>query len=67
VKGYVDEPLVQAIAEPSILFERYTRGWTLAESFYAASALVGWEDVVIGDPICRAYPTAGEQITVQKR
>jgi uncharacterized protein (TIGR03790 family) len=56
VKGYTDEPLLQAIASPSILFERYTRGWTLAESMYAASALVGWEDIVIGDPLGRAYP-----------
>lgn len=55
-KGYTDEPLVQAVASPSILFDRYTRGWTLAESFYAASALVGWEDIVIGDPLARAYP-----------
>jgi uncharacterized protein (TIGR03790 family) len=55
IKGYTDEPLVQAIASPSILFDRYTRGWTLAESFYAASALVGWEDIVIGDPLARAY------------
>jgi uncharacterized protein (TIGR03790 family) len=56
VKGYVDEPLVQAVAAPSILFDRYTRGWTLAESLYAASAFVGWQDVIIGDPLCRAYP-----------
>jgi hypothetical protein len=55
VKGYTDEPLLQAVASPSILFDRYTRGWTLAESFYAASRFVGWEDVVIGDPLCRAY------------
>ena len=27
----------------------------MAESFYAASRLVGWMDIVIGDPICRAY------------
>jgi uncharacterized protein (TIGR03790 family) len=57
VKGYTDEPLVQAVASPSILFDRYTHGWTLAESFYAASALVGWEDIVIGDPLARAYPS----------
>jgi hypothetical protein len=58
VKGYCDEPLLQAIASPSILFDRYTHGWTLAESFYAASSLVGWEDIVIGDPLARAYPAA---------
>lgn len=55
IKGYTDEPLLQATASPSILFDRYTKGWTLAESFYAASNLVGWQDIVIGDPICRAY------------
>jgi uncharacterized protein (TIGR03790 family) len=55
VKGYTDEPLLQAIASPNVMFRRYTSGATLAESFYAASRLVGWEDIVIGDPLCRAY------------
>ena len=53
VKGYTDEPLLQAIASPSIVMERYTSGFTLAESFYAASRFVGWTDIVIGDPLCR--------------
>ena len=55
VKGYCDEPLLQAIASPTILFDRYTSGWTLAESFFAASRLVGWEDIVVGDPLCSPY------------
>jgi uncharacterized protein (TIGR03790 family) len=54
VKGYTDEPLLQAIASPSVLMDRYTSGFTLAESFYAASRFVGWEDIVIGDPLARA-------------
>lgn len=54
-KGYCDEPFLTAIASPSILFDRYTRGWTLAESFYAASRFVGWEDIVLGDPLCCPY------------
>jgi uncharacterized protein (TIGR03790 family) len=58
VKGYTDEPFLTAIASPSILFDRYTKGWTLAESFYAASRFVGWEDVVLGDPLCRPYKAA---------
>jgi len=58
IKGYCNEPLLQAVASPSILFDRYTRGWTLAESFYAASSLIGWEDIVIGDPLATAYPVA---------
>jgi len=27
----------------------------MAESFYAASRFVGWEDIVIGDPLCCPY------------
>lgn len=54
-KGYSDEPLLQAVASPTILFDRYTKGWTLAESYYAASRFVGWEDIVIGDPLCAPY------------
>jgi len=55
VKGYCDEPFLLAVASPTILFDRYTRGWTLAESFYAASRFVGWEDIVVGDPIAAPY------------
>jgi uncharacterized protein (TIGR03790 family) len=54
-KGYTDEPLLQAIASPTIVLDRYTAGYTLAESFYAASHFVCWEDVVIGDPLCSPY------------
>jgi uncharacterized protein (TIGR03790 family) len=54
-KGYCDEPLLQAVASPTILFDRYTKGWTLAESFYAASRFIGWEDIILGDPLCRPY------------
>ena len=60
-KGYTDEPLLQAVASPSILWDRYTHGWTLAESFYAASRFVGWEDIVLGDPLCRPYQSSIEQ------
>ncbi|MCW3094718.1 MAG: hypothetical protein JWL77_336 [Chthonomonadaceae bacterium] len=54
-KGYVEEPLLQAIASPTIALDRYTSGYTMAESLYAASHFVGWEDVVIGDPLCCPY------------
>lgn len=54
-KGYCDEPLLQAVASPSITLERYTAGFTMAESFYAASHFVAWEDIVIGDPLCCPY------------
>jgi uncharacterized protein (TIGR03790 family) len=54
-KGYVDEPLLQANASPTIAMDRYTSGFTMAESFYAASRFVGWEDIVVGDPLCHRY------------
>jgi uncharacterized protein (TIGR03790 family) len=55
VKGYVSEPYTIALADPDILFDRYLRGFTLAEAFYAASRMVLWKDVVIGDPLCAPY------------
>ncbi len=54
-KGYVDEPLLQAVASPTIAMDRYTAGYTMAESLYAASHFVAWEDIVIGDPLCAPY------------
>lgn len=55
VKGYVSEPFTFALARPEILFDRYTKGYNLAESFYMASLVLKWKDVVIGDPLCRPY------------
>lgn len=59
VKGYVAEPFTPAVAKPDIMFDRYTRGYNLAESFYMASQLLKWRDVVIGDPLCRPYAADG--------
>ena len=55
VKGYVSEPFTFALCESGILFDRYTNGFNLAESFYAATPLVKWKDIVVGDPLCRPY------------
>ncbi len=57
IKGYVAEPYTFALAHPDILFDRYTSGFNLAESFYMASLVLKWKDIVIGDPLCRPYPT----------
>ena len=54
-KGYVSEPYAAAIAHADILFDRYTSGYNLAESFYMASVTLRWKDIVIGDPICAPY------------
>jgi uncharacterized protein (TIGR03790 family) len=55
VKGYVSEPFTFALARPDVLFSRYVSGFNLAESFYAASPVIKWKDVVIGDPLCNPY------------
>jgi hypothetical protein len=58
-KGYSDEPLLQAIASPTIALDRYRSGYTMAESLAAASHFVGWEDIIIGDPLCAPYRARG--------
>jgi uncharacterized protein (TIGR03790 family) len=54
-KGYVSEPGIMATAHADILFNRYTAGFNLAESFYMASMHIHWKDLVIGDPLCAPY------------
>jgi hypothetical protein len=44
-----------AMAHADILFDRYTAGFNLAESFYSASRQIHCKDMVIGDPICAPY------------
>jgi hypothetical protein len=36
----------------------------MAESLYAASHFVGWEDVVVGDPLCCPYAAVPGKKTV---
>jgi uncharacterized protein (TIGR03790 family) len=63
VKGYTDEPLLQAISSPAIVLNRYTHGWTLADSFYAGSHFVGWTDIALGDPLTHPYPARANRFT----
>lgn len=49
-KGYVYEPYSSAMALAYILFDRYSSGFNLAESFCMASRYCSWMDVIIGDP-----------------
>jgi len=55
VSGYVSEPYLSAMVNPKILFDRYTKGYNLAESYYMAIRNVYWKTVVIGDPLCAPY------------
>jgi uncharacterized protein (TIGR03790 family) len=55
-KGYVYEPFSSAIANVEYAFPMYADGFTMAESFSAASLYLSWMDVVIGDPKMRINP-----------
>ncbi len=59
VKGYVSEPLTAALCPADLLFDRYTSGYTLAESFYMAIPFLKWKDIVVGDPLCAPYRGKG--------
>ncbi len=55
VKGYVSEPFTFALCHTNVLFDRYTAGFDLADSYGMASPMLGWKDVVVGDPLCAPY------------
>jgi uncharacterized protein (TIGR03790 family) len=50
IKGYVYEPFSSSMAIVQVMFDRYTTGYNLAESFHIASRYLSWMDVIIGDP-----------------
>ncbi|MCE5314128.1 MAG: TIGR03790 family protein [Armatimonadota bacterium] len=54
VGGYVSEPYTQT-TWPQVLFDKYTSGYNLAESFYAASPRLFWKHTVVGDPLMAPY------------
>jgi len=55
VQGYAGEPILDGTSSPTIDLKHYFAGYTIAESFYAGTAYVGWEGIVIGDPLCCPY------------
>jgi uncharacterized protein (TIGR03790 family) len=56
VEGSTNEPMFPGISSPTVALSRYFAGFTMAESFYAAARFVGWEEVMVGDPLCCPYP-----------
>jgi hypothetical protein len=51
IRGYTEEPEIQGIGSPSILFRDYLKGANLATSYYRSIRFVGWRDLVLGDPL----------------
>lgn len=61
--GNVTEPYLGLVLDPQIFFERLLAGKNFAESAYAATPAVSWQQTVVGDPLYRPFPfTADEQV-----
>lgn len=58
VKGYVQEPYLDSMAHPDILFDRYTGGFNLADSYFMASSYIGRMDLIVGDPKAHIFEDA---------
>ncbi|MDT8324873.1 MAG: TIGR03790 family protein, partial [Bacteroidota bacterium] len=57
--GYVFEPYSIALTWVNVLYDRYIRGYNLAESFYMTNPTISWMATVVGDPktsIITEYP-----------
>jgi len=59
VAGHVAEPYLDATVRPDILFPAYFAGFNLAESYYMAIPYLGWQTVVVGDPLCAPFDRPG--------
>lgn len=55
IAGHVAEPYLDATIRPDILFPAYVSGFNLAEAYYLAMPKLGWQTVVIGDPLCAPF------------
>ena len=65
-KGYVYEPFSSAMSVVSILYDSYTSGYNLAESYYLSTIYISWMEVVIGDPKVSIDGVGGDfQLPVQ--
>lgn len=53
LSAQVAEPYLDGAVRPDILLPAYLAGATLGEAYYLAMPYVGWQTIVIGDPLCR--------------
>jgi uncharacterized protein (TIGR03790 family) len=51
--GHVYEPYLTQTPRPDYLLPAYYGGRNLAESYYLAIPSLSWQNVVLGDPLCR--------------
>ena len=55
IAANVSEPYFDGTIRPQILFPAYLSGFNLAESFYLAMPAIGWQGIVVGDPLCAPF------------
>lgn len=51
--GHVYEPYLTATPHPQYLFPAYFNGRNLAESYWISIPNLSWQNIVVGDPLCR--------------
>jgi uncharacterized protein (TIGR03790 family) len=51
--GQVYEPFLEFTPHPDQLFPAYFHGRNLAESYYLAIPGLSWQNIVVGDPLCK--------------
>jgi hypothetical protein len=62
-EGYVNEPTLNGIVGVAYNIQHYEAGYTSAESFFAGTPYLGWEGVVVGDPLAAPYLGAATPVT----
>ena len=53
--GFCNEPYLDAVGRPQLLFPAYLKGLTLGEAFYQSLRYLNWMNIVCGDPLCAPY------------
>ena len=51
--GHVTEPYLGSCPRPDLLLPAYFAGRNLAESYYLAIPGLSWQNIVVGDPLCK--------------
>ena len=51
--GHVAEPFLQFTPRPDYVLPAYPSGRNLAESFYLGIPALSWQNIVVGDPLCK--------------
>src|SRR5579864_8424475 len=51
--GHVYEPYLAATPHPQYVLPAYFSGRNLAESYYVAIPGLSWQNIVVGDPLCK--------------